>query len=283
MPPPAAADESLMPQPIEPTFASPAAGSNDSHPPGPGRTPWAPGADALPEPLVAESPRRAWIAGRIVNTVMALARPRVVVWRGLLDDEEAQHLSAFFEAGGAPMPKSCFDGPDAGTPGCTGTEAALSGEPPDGCAAAEQTLDTGPLIEEAHAVMRGLAQRLRGLMGWPASGLSALRFEPIGGRDDCADDHFWSGAEAGRPPALGHLFVFLDSPLHGGELILPYGGLTLAPARGTAVFLRRDALKWPARRALVRPCGTGRIWIAAMHLHAAPPPCRQGKGDEPLR
>jgi prolyl 4-hydroxylase len=210
-----------MEQTLQQVLAAPAGGLVPGQP--------LPPALVVPEPALAGSPSRLWAGDREVCVLMALRNPRVVVFGGLLSDEECDAIVAdaaprlsrsetvVVETGGNEVnPSRTSQGMFFGrgeTPVCQRVEA-----------------------------------RIAALLNWPVvngEGLQVLHYRP--GAEYKPHHDYFDPAQPGMAAVLQRggqrvatLVMYLNTPLQGGGTVFPDVSLEVAPIKGNAVFFSYD-------------------------------------------
>lgn len=220
-------------------------------------------ADApVPEPLPDPSLNTVWAGDREVTVLLNLKLPRIVLFGGVLSDEECDELRALAE----PRLQRSLTVVNA-TGGSEVNEVRTS----DGMFFGR---GENPLCQRIEA-------RLAALADWPVEngeGLQVLRYGP-GAEYKPHYDYFDPG-QPGTPTILkrggqrvGTFVLYLNTPEAGGGTVFPEVGLEVAPRKGHAVFFaygRPD----PATRTLHggSPVREGEKWVATKWM-------RQGRFD----
>ncbi len=190
--------------------------------------------------------------GHRVQVLTRMAHPRVMVFGGLLTDDECAGLMAL----AAPR-LSRSETVDNATGGSEVNAARTS----DG-----MFFERGeaPLIERIEA-------RIAALLRWPVDhgeGLQILRYRP--GAEYRPHHDYFDPAHPGTARILqrggqrvGTLVIYLNTPERGGATTFPDSGFEVAPVRGNAVFFSYDRAH-PATRTLHggAPVVEGEKWVA---------------------
>lgn len=213
------------------------------------------GPAALPEPSLQAS-SRVRAGEREVTVAAALRLPRVVVFAGLLADEECQALI------------------DLARPRLSRSQTvdhATGGSEVNAARTSEGMFfrrGETPLIER-------IEQRIAALLNWPVDrgeGLQVLRYGP--GAEYRPHHDYFDPAQPGTAAVLSRggqrvatLVMYLNTPEQGGATTFPETGLEVAAVRGHAVFFsypRPD----PATRTLHggAPVLAGEKWVATKWL-----------------
>jgi prolyl 4-hydroxylase len=210
----------------------------------------------VPEPVLREGDNLLHADGRAVQVLMSMTLPRVVVFGGLLSDEECD---ALIELARPRLARS--ETVDTATGGSEVHTARTS----DG-----MFFERGetPLIDR-------IERRLAALVKWPVErgeGLQILRYRP-GAQYQPHHDYF-DPARPGTPRILerggqrvGTVVMYLNTPERGGATTFPDVGLSVGPTRGSAVFFSYDR-PHPATRTLHggAPVLAGEKWVATKWL-----------------
>ena len=187
-----------------------------------------------------------------VEILLALARPRVVVFADLLSAEECAELIA--------LARSRLARSET-VETSTGTSAINPARTSDGM-----------FFEPAEfPVCARLEKRIAALLGWPlenGEGLQILRYGP--GTEYRPHYDYFDPDEAGTPTILkrggqrvGSIVCYLNTPEAGGATVFPDAGLEVAPVRGNAVFFSYDR-PHPSTRTLHggAEVSAGEKWVA---------------------
>ena len=211
---------------------------------------------AVPEPALAESPVALLAGDREVKVLASMRNPRVIVFGGLLGDEECD---ALVEQARARLVRS--ETVDTRTGGSELNEARTS----DG-----MFFERGetPLIARIEA-------RIAALLDWPlvnGEGLQILRYRP--GAEYKPHYDYFDPAQPGTPRILerggqrvASLVIYLNTPAKGGATTFPDVALEVAPVKGNAVFFSYDR-PHPVTRTLHggAPVLEGEKWVATKWL-----------------
>ncbi len=189
---------------------------------------------------------------REVAVLMAMTRPRVVVFGDLLSAEECAELIALAR-----------------------TRLARSETVETQTGASEvndaRTSDGMFFLPAEFPVCARLEARIARLLDWPlenGEGLQILRYRP--GAEYKPHYDYFDPAEAGTTAILkrggqrlASLVCYLNSPEGGGASTFPEAGLEVAPVRGNAVFFSYDR-PHPCTRTLHggAPVTAGEKWVA---------------------
>ena len=183
----------------------------------------------VPDPALAGGAPVLVIEGHPVRLLMSLRLPRVVVFGGLLSDDECDGLMAL----AAPR-LARSETVDNATGGSEVNPARTS----DG-----MFFERGqaPLIER-------IERRIAALLDWPVErgeGLQILRYRP--GAEYKPHHDYFDPQHSGTPTILqrggqrvGTLVMYLNTPDGGGATTFPDVLLEVAPIKGNAVFFSYD-------------------------------------------
>jgi len=217
---------------------------------------------AVPEPLP-QGARTTVLAGdREVGVVMSMSNPRVIVFSGLLSDDECDEIIAL-----ARVRLARSETVQTQTGSSEVNEARTS-----------QGMFFG---RGEHPVCARLEARIAALMNWPienGEGLQVLRYGP--GAEYKPHYDYFDPDQAGTPAILkrggqrvASLVCYLNTPALGGATVFPDVQLDVAPVKGNAVFFSYDR-PHPVTRTLHggAPVIEGEKWVATKWL-------RQGRFD----
>jgi prolyl 4-hydroxylase len=184
---------------------------------------------AVPEPALAGSPSRLWAGDREVSVLMALRHPRVVVFGGLLSDDECDAMVA----DAAPrMSRSETVVVETG-----GNEVNPS------------RTSQGMFFSRGETtVCQRVEARIAALLNWPlvnGEGLQVLHYRP--GAEYKPHHDYFDPAQPGMAAVLQRggqrvatLVMYLSTPQQGGGTVFPDVMLEVAPIKGNAVFFSYD-------------------------------------------
>ena len=213
-------------------------------------------ASKVPEPDLAGAPAVLLAGGRQVRVLATLQRPRVVVFGGLLSDDECRGLMALAE------PRLLRSETVDNATGGSEVNAARTSD--------------GMFFERGEApLITAVEQRIAELLRWPldhGEGLQVLRYRP--GAQYRPHHDYFDPAHPGTARILqrggqrvGTLVMYLNAPEGGGATTIPDVGLEVAPVRGNAVFFSYDRAH-PATGTLHggAPVTAGEKWVATKWL-----------------
>jgi prolyl 4-hydroxylase len=210
----------------------------------------------VPEPSLAGSPSVLVIEGHAVQVLTTLKHPRVIVFGGLLTDEECAGLMKL----AAPR-LARSETVDNATGGSEVNPSRTS---------------DGMFFERGeHALIQRIERRIGALLGWPVEngeGLQILRYRP--GAEYKPHHDYFDPVHAGSATILarggqrvGTLVMYLNTPEAGGATTFPEAGLEVAPVRGNAVFFSYTRAH-PSTQTLHggAPVRAGEKWVATKWL-----------------
>lgn len=181
---------------------------------------------SVPEPLPAGGmPAVLWAGDREVRVLAAMRNPRVIVFGGLLADEECDELMAL---AGKRLARS----------ETVQTETGAS-------EVNEARTSEGMFFERGeNALCQRIETRIAALLRWPienGEGLQVLRYRP--GAEYKPHYDYFDPAQSGTPSILKRggqrvatLVTYLNTPKTGGGTTFPDVALEVAPIKGNAVF-----------------------------------------------
>ena len=215
-----------------------------------------PPAVPVPEPLPQGTKASVWAGDREVRVVMTMTAPRVVVFGGLLADDECDEMIALARAR---LVRSETVQTNTG-----------SSEVNDARTSQGMFFDRGE-----HMLCQRIEARIAALLGWPVEngeGLQVLRYGP--GAEYKPHYDYFDPAHAGTPTILkrggqrvASLVCYLSAPALGGATIFPDVQLEVAPVKGNAVFFSYER-PHPSTRSLHggAPVLEGEKWVATKWL-----------------
>lgn len=211
-----------------------------------------PPAVRVPEPQLEESPLYIDTGDRRVAVLQTMADPRVVVFGGVLSDEECEQLIALARPR---LARSLTVATKTG-----GEEVN-----------ADRT-SNGMFFQRGESeLVRRIERRLAALVNWPeenGEGLQILQYGP--GAEYKPHYDYFDPAEPGTPTILKRggqrvatIVMYLAEPAKGGGTVFPDVHLEVAPKRGNAVFFSYER-PHPSTRTLHggSPVLEGEKWIA---------------------
>jgi prolyl 4-hydroxylase len=215
-----------------------------------------PPAVPVPEPALDESPLYLDAGDRQVCVLQAMFNPRVVVFGGLLSDEECD---ALIEAAKPRLARSLTVATKTG-----GEELN-----------ADRTSNGMFFQRGENEVVKRVEARIARLVNWPeenGEGLQVLHYRP--GAEYKPHYDYFDPNEPGTPTILKRggqrvatLVMYLGEPAKGGGTTFPDVSLEVAPKRGNAVFFSYER-PHPTTRTLHggAPVIEGEKWIATKWL-----------------
>jgi len=183
----------------------------------------------VPEPALDGSPSTLWAHDRAVTVLLAMRNPRVVVFGGLLSDDECDALVA------AAAPRMARSETVVNETGGNEVNAARTS---DGMFFGRGELPICQRVEE----------RIAALVNWPlvnGEGLQVLHYRP--GAEYKPHHDYFDPAQPGMAAVLrrggqrvGTVVMYLNTPQQGGATVFPDVQLEVAPIKGNAVFFSYD-------------------------------------------
>jgi prolyl 4-hydroxylase len=213
-------------------------------------------AKALPGPRLQGAPVLLDALDRRVPVLMSLVHPRVVLFGGLLADDECEALITL-----ARPRLARSETVDTATGGSEVNSSRTS---------------DGMFFERGEApVIARIEQRIARLLEWPVDhgeGLQILRYGP--GAEYKPHHDYFDPAQPGTPTILrrggqrvGTLVIYLNTPTAGGATVFPEAGVEVAPIRGNAVFFSYDRAHASTRTLHGgAPVVEGEKWVATKWL-----------------
>ena len=183
----------------------------------------------VPGPALAGSPNRLWAGDRHVQILLALQHPRVLVFGGLLADDECDALVS------------------AAEPRMARSETVVNET--GGNEINPSRTSRGMFFGRAESPLcQRIEERIAVLLNWPlihGEGLQVLHYQP-GAEYKPHHDYFDPGqpgmaavlARGGQ--RVGTLVMYLNTPDRGGSTSFPDVALEVAPIKGNAVFFSYD-------------------------------------------
>jgi prolyl 4-hydroxylase len=210
----------------------------------------------VPEPALAGSPSRLRAHDREVSVLLSMHNPRIVVFGGLLSDDECDALVA------------------AAAPRMARSETVVN-ETGGNEINASRTSD-GMFFGRAELpICQRVEERIAALLNWPlvnGEGLQVLHYRP--GAEYKPHHDYFDPAQPGMAAVLRRggqrvatLVMYLNTPQQGGGTVFPDVQLEVAPIKGNAVFFSYDR-PHPATRSLHggAPVLAGEKWVATKWL-----------------
>ncbi len=210
----------------------------------------------VPEPDLRQSPSSVWAGDREVKVLLALRNPRVVVFGGLLSDEECDELVA--------LSRQRLTRSETVDNATGGSEVNAS------------RTSQGMFFQRGeNPLCDRIEQRIAALVNWPlenGEGLQILRYGP--GAEYRPHHDYFDPAQPGTPTILkrggqrvGTLVMYLNTPAKGGGTTFPDVHLEIGPIKGNAVFFSYDR-PHPMTRTLHggAPVVEGEKWVATKWL-----------------
>ena len=231
-----------LPQPAQ--AATPAGGV--------AKPPTAPGSVPVPEPDLKGSPSRVFAHDREVTVLLAMQNPRVVVFGGLLSDEECDALVADARPRMSRSETVVYE---------TGGNEVNAARTSEGMFFGRGESELCARIET----------RIAALLHWPVEngeGLQVLHYRP--GAEYKPHHDYFDPQQPGMAAVLkrggqrvGTIVMYLNTPEAGGGTTFPDVALEVAPIKGNAVFFSYDR-PHPVSRTLHggAPVVRGEKWVA---------------------
>ncbi len=214
----------------------------------------------VPEPLPHGTRAGVWAFDREVRVLVNLQAPRVVVFGGLLSDDECDEMIAL-----ARTRLTRSETVQTATGASEVNEARTS---------------QGMFFDRCeHPVVARIEARMAALLDWPlvnGEGLQVLRYGP--GAEYKPHYDYFDPAHSGTPTILkrggqrvASLVCYLNTPAQGGATVFPDAQLDVAPVRGNAVFFSYDRAH-PVTRTLHggAPVLEGEKWVATKWVRERP-------------
>ncbi|HEY8049759.1 MAG TPA: 2OG-Fe(II) oxygenase [Ramlibacter sp.] len=215
-----------------------------------------PAAVPVPEPAVGESPLYIDAGDRQVCVLQSMVDPRIVVFGGLLSDEECEQLIGFARPR---LARSLTVATQSG-----GEEVN-----------ADRTSNGMFFQRGENELVSRIEERIGRLVNWPVEngeGLQVLHYTP--GTEYKPHYDYFDPASPGTATILrrggqrvGTVIIYLGEPEKGGGTHFPDVHLEVAPKRGNAVFFSYER-PHPATKSLHggSPVLAGEKWIATKWL-----------------
>ena len=206
----------------------------------------------VPEPMVGELTATLPTVDREVRVLASMRNPRVIVFGGLLADDECDQL---VEMARQRLVRS------------ETVETATGGSEVN----AARTSDGMFFTRGENALISRIEERMASLLDWPienGEGLQILRYRP--GAEYKPHYDYFDPALSGTPSILkrggqrvASLVCYLNTPTKGGATVFPDVHFDVAPVKGNAVFFSYDR-PHPMTRSLHggAPVVEGEKWVA---------------------
>lgn len=210
----------------------------------------------VPEPLPEEGVSQLAVGGREIRVLASVRAPRVIVFGGLLSDDECDQLVAL---GRERLVRS-------------ETVQLATGASEINAARTSEGMFFGRGENE---VCARIESRIAALCSWPlenGEGLQILRYRP--GAEYKPHYDYFDPEQPGTPAILKRggqrvatLVIYLNTPQRGGATIFPDIRLDVAPIKGNAVFFSYDR-PHPMTQSLHggAPVLEGEKWVATKWL-----------------
>lgn len=222
----------------------------------PGQAPAITTPSAVPVPDLSEGGATLRAGDREVSLLITMQLPRLLVFGGLLSDDECDLMRA---AAASRLARS-------------ETVATVV----DGSEVNAARTSDGMFFERGeNEICRRVEARIARLLNWPVEngeGLQVLRYRP--GAEYLPHYDYFDPRHASTPPILQRggqrvatLVMYLNTPERGGATTFPDVGLAVAPVKGNAVFFSYDR-PHPATQTLHggAPVLAGEKWVATKWL-----------------
>jgi prolyl 4-hydroxylase len=219
-----------------------------------------PPAVAVPDPALDEAPLYLDAGDRRVYVVQAMYEPRVVVFGGLLSDDECE---ALVELAKPRLARSLTVATDTG-----GEEVN------------QDRTSSGMFFQRGeNELVQRIEARIARLVNWPienGEGLQVLHYTP--GTEYKPHYDYFDPAQPGTPTILKRggqrvatIVMYLSEPEKGGGTVFPDVHMEVAPKRGNAVFFSYER-PHPSTKTLHggSPVTAGEKWIATKWLRERP-------------
>jgi prolyl 4-hydroxylase len=214
----------------------------------------------VPQPIGTAWPSVVHALDREVNVLFSLTLPRIVLFGGLLSDDECDELVALSRAHVTPSNVVDLEG---------------GGEKPHDA----RTSSGAALARGGTPLISRIEQRIAALLNWPVDhgeALQILRYEV--GQEYKPHYDYVDPAQPGAAPFLARggqrvasLVMYLNTPEDGGATNFPDIGLEVAAVKGNAVFFSYDR-PHPSTKTLHggMPVRAGEKWVATKWLRENP-------------
>ncbi|RZK99921.1 MAG: 2-oxoglutarate-dependent dioxygenase [Rubrivivax sp.] len=210
----------------------------------------------LPEPALASGATAVWAHDREVRVLVSMARPRVLVFEGLLSAHECEEII------------------ELARPRLARSETVINAT--GGSEVNVARTSQGMFFARAeNALCQRVEQRIAALLNWPierGEGLQILRYGP--GAEYKPHYDYFDPSQPGTPTILRRggqrvatLVTYLNTPEAGGATLFPDIGLQVSAVAGHAVFFSY-ALPHPMTQTLHggAPVVAGEKWVATKWL-----------------
>jgi prolyl 4-hydroxylase len=216
----------------------------------------------VPEPDLGQSPAVLWAGDREVRVLMAMRNPRVIVFGGLLSEEECDELVL--------MSRRRLARSETVDNNTGGSEVNPS-----------RTSEGMFFQRGENELCKRIETRIAHLVNWPlenGEGLQILRYGP--GAEYKPHHDYFDPAQPGSATILkrggqrvGTVVMYLNTPKKGGGTTFPEVNVEVGPVKGNAVFFSYDR-PHPMTRTLHggAPVIEGEKWVATKWL-------REGRFD----
>lgn len=259
------------------------------------------------EPAVSEHTPRAYVGGRFIRCLAAVAQPRVVLLGGLLDADEGAALCAMFDeaihgnestgdedlvedeypdddgGGDAPLTLALTrSANDSGETASTGNPAPTQDDTPAGqdlegqAETDQEQLDheSGFEMEDPSSalgqeVLQQLDDRLEGMLNLFNVRTSGIGIYSVGHEGAAAIAPPDPADAQAAGPVVGAVVVFLQSPPEGGALTVDAAALCVPPVVGQAVFISAANEDPASLQWAHEPIAEGGMWMAVKWLFVA--------------
>jgi len=215
-----------------------------------------PPAVPVPEPDLSTNPSAVQALDREVEVLMSMRSPRLIVFGGLLSDDECQQMI------------------ELASPRLARSETVHN--PSGGSEVHEARTSEGMFFERGeHPLCDRIERRIAALLSWPVrngEGLQVLRYRP--GAQYKAHHDYFDPAQPGTPTILQRggqrvatIVMYLNTPTRGGGTAFPDVGVEVGPMRGNAVFFSYDRPHVVTRSLHAgMPVLEGEKWVATKWL-----------------
>lgn len=210
----------------------------------------------VPAPDLAGAPSMVRALDRDVRVLLTMTSPRLVVFGGLLSDEECEEMIAL------------------SSPRLARSETVHNAS--GGSEVHDSRTSDGMFFERGeHPICARIEKRIAALVNWPlenGEGLQVLRYRP--GAEYKAHHDYFDPAQPGTPTILqrggqrvGTVVMYLNTVPKGGGTSFPDVGVEVAPIRGNAVFFSYDRAHTTTRTLHAgTPVVEGEKWVATKWL-----------------